>query len=573
MPSHEIHGILALGLLLGAAIVAVLAARAARVPPIVGYIVLGALIGPSGFDWIHGGHELNFVAEFGVAFLLFDIGLHFSLKSLWETRHQLFGLGPLYWSLGAVALAGLLMAMGVGPAGAGSVGAALALSSNAVVLQTFADRNERDTPLGRTVTAVLIFQDLAAVLLLAAIGTVTTSDGSPVADIALALCKIIVAFAAVAVLGRAVRPIFRRIVQHEDEATFVAAALLLVLATAAATATAGLSLALGAFLAGMALSESEYCYRVKTEIRPFRGLLLGLFFLTVGMSLDTESLLASPGLVLGLLAAFVAVKLIAGVVSALLLRQHVGFALRLGFSLAQGSEFAFVIVALAAPAGLVSESMAAAVVAAVVLSMVATGAMIPLGERLGQRLERRVHPAGDDSKTNRNRDAHATGPRVILNGLGEVGRAVARAFHAPDIAYLALETDEARLHAGRADGFRVAHGNPWDLGLLETLGLSSARALILGDAKGRGAVELIQQVREAYPSVPILVRALDAPTAGDASQAGASVCVRADEPDPEHLAVEALRKLGVPEEKVQRWRGAFQPSEFERADKAHQLHT
>ena len=564
MPPHESHGLLVACLLLAAAMLAPLLARLLRVTPIVGYLAIGALIGPHATGLVEDSHQLRFVAEFGVAFLLFDIGLHFSLKSLWQTRHQLFGLGPLFWLLATAPLAGLLWSQGIGAAGAFFLGGALALSSTAVVLSAFADRGERDTPLGRTITAVLIFQDLAAVLLLAAIGSFTAASARPGVAIVLAVGKIVIAFAGVAMLGRAVRPLFRRIVKHEDEATFVSAALLLVTATAGVTAASGLSLALGAFLAGMALSESEYCYRVKTEIRPFRGLLLGLFFLTVGMSLDLAALIASPALALGLLGAIVAVKGVAGVLAARLLRQPFGFATRIGLSLAQGSEFAFVIGSLLLAAGLIPNGVAAATVVAVVLSMVLTAPLISVGDRLGRAAEARwrgapVTPDGD----------HASGPRVLINGLGPAGRAVARALSAQQIEHLALETDPDRLDAGRADGFHVAYGDPWSFDLLRTLGISSARALILGEARGAQAIDLIARVRREHPGLPVLVRAVDGETAAGAAAAGADVCVKPTTV-PTELAMETLRRLGVTDEDARRWRDAFEPSPYERADKAHQ---
>ncbi len=568
MHAEQFSWLLAICILLAGGIVAVIGARLARVTPIVGYLLVGAGIGPYGFAWVEDGGALHFLAEFGVAFLMFDIGLHFSLKSLWDTRHQLFGLGPLQFLLTALPLMVLFALFDVPVAGTVFLAAALALSSTAVVLQAFAERNERDTPLGHTVTAVLIFQDLVAVLLLVAIGAVTTSQSAPLTDLLLAFVKIAAAFAFVAVLGRAVHPIFDRIVQHEDEATFVAAALLLVMTTAGVTAAIGLSLALGAFLAGMALSESEYCYRVKTEIRPFRGLLLGLFFLTVGMALNTATLIEIPLTVLALFAAFLLIKLVAGVAAARLLRQQSGFAVRFGFSLAQGSEFAFVIMALALGANLISTPLASAAVVVVVASMVLTGLLIPQGDRLGRLIEARVEM---DEPAVQLAETAARGSRVIINGLDDTGRSVAEALHGLGIDYLALETDPDRLHMGRSAGFRVAHGDPLDFALLQSLDLGSASAMVLGVARGPAAVRLISQVRERYPDLPILLRALDAQTAGDAAAAGAKVCVRLNAPNADELVLNTLRQLGVSEEKVQRWENATQPSLFERADKAHQL--
>jgi K+:H+ antiporter len=549
--------------LLLAGIVSATLAQRFHLPAMLGYLATGLLLGPFALGIVPMSQSVQLLAEFGVVFLMFDIGLHFSVKDLWRTRRQLFGLGPLQVITAGAVIAGLAMATGLPAATAALVGVTLALSSTAVVLQILRERGELDAPLGRDATAVLLFQDLAAIFLLALAGTGTGEGGAAIADIGMTMLKAGLAIAAVAVLGRALRPLFRAITAAGATQEFTATALLIVVLTAGATGLAGLSLPLGAFLGGMVLSESEYCYMVKTELKPFRSLLLGLFFVTVGMSLDQSLVARESVTILAVAVAFMAAKAAMLVVSARLVGASTGLSARLALTLAQGSEFAFVVLGLLTAQGGLTAQTASILTAAVVLSMATTPLLIPLGAKLGAAIERRE--LGE-------RPTPPAAPRrgrVLVHGADDRALTVANALAAMDFDYLALDTDPRKVAEARARGIAAAFGDATDGALVRAAGEHATTLVLDSGADGR-TLDLVRGLAQARSGITVLTRAENEAAAAPLRQAGAVVCVASERPDDKTLAAETLRHLGVDDARIEQWRQQFETTgAWEKADKAH----
>ncbi|HSR70727.1 MAG TPA: cation:proton antiporter [Acidobacteriota bacterium] len=561
MPEH-LHALVPLAVLLIAGVASTTLLPRLGVPAILGYFLAGVVVGPSATGLVGMNETVSLLAEFGVIFLLFDIGLHFSLKELWSSRKDFLGLGPLQWGLTAGAIGAVLWTLEFPPLTAVLIAGSLALSSTAVALQTIADRGERGTPLARKATALLIFQDVVAIVLLAVVGTQLGGEHAAAPGLWASLGKAALAIAAVAVIGRLLRPAFASITSSGLDEAFTAAALLVVVATAGITGMAGLSLPLGAFLGGMLLSESEYCYMVKTELKPFRGLLLGLFFITVGMSLDLVVVGQALWITLGLAAALIAVKGLLVMLAAAVTGARGGLSLRMGFVLAQGSEFAFVIFALMGAAGALSQTNGSILTAAVVLTMAATPALAPLGDRLGSALENR---SLDSAPPSRDGGLH----HVLINGASRAELTVANALTAAGHDYRLLDTDRTAVAHARSQGFQAGLGNLKDPRLVESMD-EKASVLILGRTTPQESVDVIRRLRKRRPGLAIITRVAENDHAAPLKALDAVVCVAPEDPDDVTLAVETLRYLKVEEPEIQRWVNKFSESpQWEKADKAH----
>ena len=337
-----LHALAPVILLLALSVFAAIASRAVALSPIVGYLVLGIALKASGLALFADSHAVAILAELGVVFLLFDIGLHFSLTHVREQARDIFGFGPVQVVLGTVGLGGLALIAGLEPVSALLVGATLALSSTAVVARIIAERHQQNCPVGLTATAILVFQDVAAIFLLIVAGALQNGGASVLPAAGLALVKAAAAFGVAVLLARImVCPLFDLIARARNEELFTAMALLVALAAGWATGYIGLSLTLGAFLGGMIIAETPYRPVIQSEISPFRGLLLGFFFISVGLSLDLDVLRSAWPAVIGVAMVFFIAKVILNAAASLVFRWSVPGSIQLGFLLAQGSEFAF----------------------------------------------------------------------------------------------------------------------------------------------------------------------------------------------------------------------------------------
>jgi monovalent cation:proton antiporter-2 (CPA2) family protein len=551
----EVHALAPVILLLLVGILAITLMRPLGLSPIVGYLAAGVVIGPHALGLVPASETTHLLAELGVVFLLFDIGLHFSLSSIWDARRDILGLGPLQIVLCGVAFGAIAMALGFGAAAAVILGGTLALSSTAVVVQTLADRGQQSCPVGLTATAVLIFQDICAIFLLILATSLESAGSSPAQPalataVSLAALKAAVAFLAAVLIGRyAIRPLFRLLAQSRNEEVFTATALLVIFATAAATGGAGLSLTLGAFLGGMIISETPYRHVIQTEATPFRALLLGFFFITVGMSLDWRVLLADWAAILAFVVALVALKAVLAALAARAFGWSVPGAVQLGFLLAQGSEFAFVIIALPAVRSALGESSLGVVVTGVAASLALTPTLAALGNRLARALRRRsaaAAPAGEITP-------RATTAPVVVFGMGDVGRSVVDALEANDVAYDAVEMDYDRFLAASADGYPVAFGDVGDVRLMETLAMAERSAVVVTVVRYEVSNALTPILRDRYPNL-IRFIAVDSEAEKARFEAiGMRSVVNRSVPRGLDLAAAVLRSQAVDEGRIQAW--------------------
>ena len=481
-------------LLLGLGVAAAVGSRALRLSPIVGYLVLGVALQGAGLRGMERWPVVAMMAQLGVVFLLFDIGLHFSLSHVRAYASDIFGFGPVQVLAGTLGLGAACWIAGIPPAAAFFTGATLALSSTAVVARLISERQQQSCPVGLTATAILVFQDVAAIFLLIIAQAMVDGGGIAVA-VALALAKAAGAFAVAVLLSRVlVRPVFGLVASGRHEEVFTAMALLVALGAGWLSGQIGLSLSLGAFLGGMMISETPFRPVVQAEIKPFRGLLLGFFFISVGLSMDTDVLVRFWPAVLAATVALMLLKALTNGAASLLFRWSVPGSTQLGFLLAQGSEFTFVVLSVPPVRAMVGESRASVLMAAVALSLAATPQMAAAGRwlagqmRTGHRRRLELKPLD------------TTGP-VIISGMGPPGRTLADALENFEIGYLALEGDPQRLADAIADGYRVTFGDLSDPRLWEPVSMHGRRLVAMTAPRIELVEELTPTARALYPDV------------------------------------------------------------------------
>ena len=552
---QEVHALTPVILLLVVGILALTLTRPLHLSPIVGYLAAGLIVGPHALGLIAESETTHLLAELGVVFLLFDIGLHFSPTSIWETRREILGLGPVQVILCGFAFGVIAVSLGFGIEYALILGGALALSSTAVVMQTLSERSQRNCPVGLTGTAVLIFQDLCAIFLL--IFAASLEHGDPSAAerslsmaIASAMLKAALAFLAALLIARyAIRPVFRLLSQSTNEEVFTATALLVVLAAGTATGGAGLSLTLGAFLGGMMISETPYRHVIQTEAKPFRNLLLGFFFITVGMSFDWRILLGYWAEILVFLIALIAIKAVLVAAAVRAFGWSTPGAVQLGFLLAQGSEFVFVILAMPAVRATLGEGPVGVIIIGVAASLALTPTLATLGNSLARTLRRRSTAAVSPSEVPGGR---ATAP-VVVFGMGEVGRCVADALEANGLRYDAVEMNYERFLAASADGYRVAFGDLGDIRLMETLAMAERSTVVVTIIRYELSKALTPIMRDRYPN---LIRFIAVDNEDDRARfeaIGMRAVVNRSVPQGIDLAAAVLRSQGVNESKIVAW--------------------
>ena len=493
---------------LAAAVIAVPVAKKLGLGSIIGYLAAGIAIGPWGLKLVTNVQDILHFAEFGVVLMLFLVGLELEPKRLWNLRRPIFGWGSAQ-VLGCTALlTGAAMAFGVGWKIALVAGLGLALSSTAIALQAIGERNLMPTSSGQAGFSILLFQDVAAIPILALLpllGAIAL-DGEAVAQSnrALEALKIIAVIGGIILGGRLLlRPVLRWIANSDTPEIFTAASLLLVVGIAALMQFVGLSMALGAFLAGVLLAESEYRRELETDIEPFKGLLLGLFFIAVGMSIDFGVLLQSPGLMAAILFGFLGMKLV--VIYTLARAMKLPFQERPVFTvlLAQGGEFAFVVFQAAAGAKVFSMETSSLLIGAVALSMLITPLLLIAVDKL-------LLPRYANCNTTSVEEISEpqTAP-IIIAGFGRYGQIVGRMLLAQGIAPTVLDHDADMIESARSFGYRVFYGDATRLDLLRTAGAASAKILVVAVDSLEQSIKIVDMVKEHFPQLQIVARARD----------------------------------------------------------------
>jgi CPA2 family monovalent cation:H+ antiporter-2 len=548
----EAHGILSalvpIILLLTLGVIAAVGSRAIGLSPIVGYLVLGLALSGTGVNLVADSVTIATLAELGVVFLLFDIGLHFSLGHIRTQARDIFGFGPVQVLGGTVGLGLVALAFGLSPGVAFLVSATLALSSTAVVAGLIAERHQQNCPVGLTATAILIFQDVAAIFLLIVANALGGGEAMLTAA-GLALLKAAGAFGVAVLLSRVlVRPVFGIIARTRNEEVLTAMALLVALSAGWATGSLGLSLTLGAFLGGMILAETPYRAVIQSEIKPFRGLLLGFFFVSVGLSLDLAALLRFWPAVIGIAVLLLAIKIVTNAAASLVFRWSVPGSTQLGFLLAQGSEFAFVILSLPAVRTLIGETQSAVLIAAVALSLAATPTLAEAGRSLAGRMRRHVVREADPELQPR----ELAGP-VFIAGMGRTGRTLADALTEFDIAYAAIERDEKRLREAVADGYNVVFGDFSDPRIWEPVALHGRKVTVLTAPIFEVSRELGPAVRELFPDLKRVAVVRSQEEAERFRSIGVLPVIDRSMPPGLDLAALVLAELGVDSDRIGDW--------------------
>jgi CPA2 family monovalent cation:H+ antiporter-2 len=495
----------ALFFLLAAVIFAPLFQRL-KASPILGYLIGGVVIGPHALGLVTESDTTRNLAELGVVFLLFAIGLELSWERLVVMRRALFGLGLAQVGLSALLIASVAYAAGLGAEAAIVAGGALALSSTAVVLQLLSERGELGTRFGRTCFAVLLFQDLTVVPMLTLVPTLAGEAGSIGGQVGTAALKAVAVFAVILIGGRLVlRPLYRIVAAGRSAEVFAAVTLLVLLGSSWLTHLAGLSLALGGFLAGLMLAETEYRHQIAADILPFRGILMGLFFMTVGMSIDLGLVAAQFWTVIGLTLALIFAKALLLAALCLLAKRTVGRALRVGLTLSQGGEFAFLVFILAVSSKVVSAETAGMLMVVVALTMASTPLLAVLGARVEQWLSGAEAARAQDMDV----ETGALDGHVIVAGFGRVGRAVCQMLADDGVPYVALDMEPERVAHARANGLPVFYGDAGRPDVLMGAGIARARAAVLTMDSPSASIRAAEGLRARFPGIPIFARVRD----------------------------------------------------------------
>jgi CPA2 family monovalent cation:H+ antiporter-2 len=522
-----------------------------RLPPVLGYLCVGLMIGPSAFNWVNEGEDLPDLAELGVVFLLFSLGLEFSLTKMLALRRVVFGLGSLQVLGTAMLLGGLLMVLGISTLPALLLGAGLSLSSTAIVSKELGSLGEIFSSHGQNAIAVLLFQDVVAVLLLTMVPVFAgNSDQAWYWALPLTLGKTVVLFVGLLLASRWVLPrLFHEVAAARSAELFVLLALVIVLLTAWLTHLLGLSPALGAFLAGMLLGESHYRHQIEADIRPFRDILLGLFFVSIGMLIDLQ-LFASHGLlILGLTLGLLLIK---GSVVALLVKWRGSdgeTAWRSGLALAQGGEFCFALMAQMQQNTLMPADFGGLLLAATFCSMLVTPLLLRAAPHLATRLHRKPNEEAKLEEISAlTADLHG---HAVICGYGRVGQSIGRALRNVQQPYIALDIDPVRVQEAAVGESCVHYGDSRRGELLIATGLERARLLVIAVDQTDIALLILKEARRLNATVPILVRTRDDSQLAELKASGASEVVPELLESSLMLASHALIMLGLPAHQVQ----------------------
>ena len=542
-----------------AAVLGVVACRMLKLPAMLGYLTVGVLIGPNALALAQNSASIRYLGEFGVVFLMFVIGLEFNLSKLRAMRLHVFGLGLLQVVLTVVlATAGSLMLTMVAQQywqmswqSALALGGALSMSSTAIVVKLMVERLEMDSEHGKRIMGVLLFQDLAVVPLLVLIPALGSSPEKLAAALGLAAFKATFLIAILLTGGqRVMRWWLTQVARYKSDELFMLNILLITLGLAWLTEEVGLSLALGAFIAGMLISETEYKHQVETDIRPFHDVLLGLFFITIGMLLDWRLVLERWPLVLLLTVLPVLFKL--GLVTALAkgLGASTGVSLRTGLYLAQAGEFGFVLLTLGAEHKLVSPEWMSPVLASMVLSMLATPFIIMYSNRIVMRLVASDWLQQSLQMTTIARKSINVDKHVIICGYGRCGQNLARMLDQEHIPSMALDLDPDRVRQAAAAGDSVVFGDAARLQALMAAGLARASAVVITYLDVPGVLKVLAHIRQHAPQVPVIVRTQDDHDLDKLQAAGATEVVPESIEGSLMLASHALALVGVPMRRV-----------------------
>jgi CPA2 family monovalent cation:H+ antiporter-2 len=539
-------------ILLAAAVLVVVVFRSLSLPPMLGYLIVGVAIGPHALAWISDTKEVHFLAEIGVVFLMFSIGLEFSLPKLVTMRRIVFGLGAAQVVLTLLIVLAFALMLNINWQAGVILGGALALSSTAILAKLLAERFELNSPHGRQIIGVLLFQDLAVVPLLILIPALAAGPEQLMTNLAYAALKAVVVLSLLLFFGqRLMRGWFHLVARQKSSELFVLNVLLITLGVAFLTEQAGLSLALGAFVAGALISETEYRYQVEEDIKPFRDVLLGLFFVTIGMLLDVRAVFDNAWVSV-LLVALVLLKTLLIIGLSLLFGNNSGVALRTGLALGACGEFGFVLLSNANNLGLIEPQALQPVLAAMVLSMLIAPFIIERSEAIVRRWSATEWMSRAMQLHSIAVQSMAVNEHVVICGYGRSGQNLARLLEQEHVTFIALDFDPQRIREAVAAGESVVFGDAARREVLIAAGLLRAKALAITYSDTASALKILAHAQELRPGLPVVVRTHDDNDIDRLKAAGAAEVVAEILEGSLMLASTTLMLIGTPLNRVLR---------------------
>ena len=542
-------------IVLGTAGLIIPAMQRLRISPIVGYLAAGAILGPFGLGTLVANHPwlqmvtisdntgLSAIAELGIVFLMFIIGLELSFQRLFTLRKLVFGLGSLQLVSATSVIAGIVYLMGFDAGAAVLVGASLALSSTAIVVEVLARKNRLSSSAGRASFSILLFQDLSVIPILVGVTLLAPQSGGTVSsDVLLAIASGVAMIAAITLIGRRVlRPVLRYVASLDSPELFLAAVLLIIIGSGILAAWSGLSMALGSFVAGLLLADTEYKAAIESLISPFKGLLLGVFFITIGTQINALELIINPIFVITTVLGLIVVKTITLVPLVRLFGLSWSAAIETGLLIGSAGEFAFIVLALATSEGLITPQNSADLLTIVAVSM----ALIPLSGRLGRLISKRSLSKLDTLPVTPE-DHASEKPSAIIVGGGRVGRLVADMLAQHGMSHLITDRDASIVSGLRKNGRNVYYGDARQVPFLKTCGIDRAPAVIVTVNSPADTDAVIAAVRSVRPDIPIIARARDAAHAKRLYRLGATDAVPETIEASLQLSEASLVALGVP---------------------------
>lgn len=549
-------------LLISAAVVVVLFFRWLKLSPVLGYFTAGAAIGDNGLKII-SSHDTHALAEFGVVFLLFAIGLELTFSRLKAMRKYVFGFGSMQVVFSALLIGFATIYYFKDINMAILVGGGLALSSTAIVLQVIAEARSQSTQVGRLSLAVLLLQDFAVVPLLVTVPLLSDNSADIHTALMFAFVKAMLALFAIFIIGRLLlRPLFGLITSPNmavSNEIFVAATILIALGSAWATESMGLSLALGAFIAGILVAETEFQLQAEESIAPFKGLLLGLFFMTVGMTIDLKMVYENLYMILFIASALLVTKtvIIAGL--GRLFGFSLGVAIHSGLLLSQGGEFAFILFNLGVQNNLLSQESGQILMLVVTLTMALTPLLSIMGSYIAKRLDNKQETSPHDAIMNGARDLNN---HVVIAGFGIVGKTVARLLAAENIHYIVLDVNAELVEEGKSQEFPIYRGDVSSLGTLEAAGLDRARSVIIAVDNKATIKKALKNISANYPEVSIVVKTENLSDSAELYELGATLIVPEDYETGLQLGGAVLKSVGVSEFEISRIKNLFRNGNY-----------
>ncbi|MCE3254530.1 MAG: glutathione regulate potassium efflux protein KefB [Rickettsiaceae bacterium] len=539
---HDISYLQDILILLFASVAIVIVFKQLRLSPALGYLVVGATIGPSGFGILAVNETTNSIAEFGVVFLLFAIGLELTLDKLISMKKYVLGFGSLQVILTSILLSIVCYKLGLSKELSILVGTVLSLSSTAIVMQVIDENAEQSTRVGRLSFSVLLLQDLAVIPILVLLPLLSNPNLNVAHALGGAIVKAVMAMAIILFIGRfLLKPIFRIVVSSKSDVLFLSVTLIVVLGSAFVTYKMGLSFAFGAFVAGLMVAETEYKYRVENEILSLESLLMGLFFITIGMSFNVKMMIAELPLITILAIGLITCKALIIIVLCRLFKFPLAPAVHSGLLLSQGSEFAFIVFIMAVNNKIMGEELSQLLMTVVTLSMAVTPLLATLGRKIKGQLY--IRDVLRDNKIKR--EIGDISKHIVVIGFGRVGRIVGYLLRKREANYIVLDSNHRVVRIEKANGYNIYYGDAMNLDILKYVGIEKAEAVIVAMEDEFDCIKITRFIHTNFPQVSVITKAETVTNAERFKRVGASLVVSKNLETGLQLGKAALSAAGV----------------------------